>query len=225
MSYFNSKPTFSQAAFRVLLLLWLTSGGLAQEAIAQTRHAASINARGESVFALGSRDYYGSEIYLARPHTSQLIQLPRNSGFNSHPVWSPDGTKIAFQRAAVMGQTDIWVMNVDGSNPVNLTNTFNQIESEQSPAWSPDGTRITFVSTNGSSNWQVWVMNDDGSRARRLVNNNAINSNHPSWSADGRTIQFWGNACSPNNTCSSLTKLYRINADGNQLAEMNSAHF
>ena len=149
MHYFNSKQTRSQFISRVLLSCLMTSA-IAQGAIAQTSDAASTNASGDRVFTLNSHDYYGSEIYLTRPDTLQPLQLTNNSGFDSRPVWSPDGTKIAFQRAAVMGQTDIWVMNADGSNPVNLTNTLNQTESEQSPAWSPDGSRIAFVSTSGS---------------------------------------------------------------------------
>ena len=38
------------------------------------------------------------------------------------PVWSPDGTRIAFVSFAVgQGNLDIWVMNADGSDPVRLT--------------------------------------------------------------------------------------------------------
>lgn len=225
MIYFNSKLTLSQVTSRLLLSLCLALGAIAPSAIAQTSDAASTNASGDRVFALDSRDYYGSEIYLTRSDTPSPIQLTYNSGFDSHPVWSPDGTKIAFQRGTIMGQTDIWVMNADGSNLVNLTHTLNPTESEQTPAWSPDGSRITFVSTSGSSSWQVWVMNANGSQARRLVNTNAINSTRPIWSTDGTTIQFWGNACSPTNTCSSVAELYEMNADGGELTQVNSAQY
>ena len=50
-------------------------------------------------------------------------------------------------------------MNVDGSNPVNLTN--NEAE-DVSPAWSPDGTKIAFVSTRDSQQ-DIYVMDADGS--------------------------------------------------------------
>src|SRR5205807_2999907 len=53
--------------------------------------------------------------------------------------WSPDGAKIAFQDS-----TDIFTINVDGSNRVNLT-AGQFINTE--PAWSPDGSRIAFART------------------------------------------------------------------------------
>ncbi len=46
------------------------------------------------------------------------------------PVWSPDGTKIAFGRGG-----DIWVMNSDGTGQLNITNTPSVDESPRS--WQP----------------------------------------------------------------------------------------
>jgi Tol biopolymer transport system component len=61
-----------------------------------------------------------------------------------YPAWSPDGTRIAFM-GGPDGPTeyDIWVMNADGSNPVQLTDSPGP---DWWPAWSPDGTRIAFAS-------------------------------------------------------------------------------
>jgi len=49
------------------------------------------------------------------------------------------GKKMLYMVAA--GQ-DIYMANIDGSNPINLTQTPNQAEFR--PAWSPDGQRISY---------------------------------------------------------------------------------
>ena len=57
---------------------------------------------------------------------------------------------------------DIWVMNSDGTEQVNITNTPDVSEFE--PAWSPDGARIAFVEGDLSVNRLV-VVNADGAAA------------------------------------------------------------
>src|ERR1051325_104047 len=42
---------------------------------------------------------------------------------DSQPSWSPDGTRIAFTRTFTFSNSDIFVMNADGSNPVNMTSS------------------------------------------------------------------------------------------------------
>ena len=42
---------------------------------------------------------------------------------NESPAWSPDNKKIAFVNPHVMEMIEIYVMNTDGSNQVNLTNS------------------------------------------------------------------------------------------------------
>src|SRR4051794_33456596 len=60
-----------------------------------------------------------------------------------HPQYSPDGSKIAFASRR-SGKEEIWVVNSDGSSPVQLT-SFNG-PATGCPRWSADGKSLAFDS-------------------------------------------------------------------------------
>jgi CubicO group peptidase (beta-lactamase class C family) len=62
------------------------------------------------------------------------------------PRWSPDGKRIAFVGES-HGSTDIFVMDPDGRNIVQLT---DDDAFDTFPIWSPDGQTILFLSSGGS---------------------------------------------------------------------------
>lgn len=74
------------------------------------------------------------------------------------PVWSPDGSLIAYNTRLADGNPGhIWVINIDGSNPRQLT------EEGQNgrPTWSPDSQYIAFNS-NRNGSWGIYIMNRAG---------------------------------------------------------------
>lgn len=88
------------------------------------------------------------------------------SGRNAYPVFSPDGTRIAFaaDKLGTGRQWEIYTMNTDGSSVRKLTSTD---APKLHPQWSPDGTMISFIQIEGEA-YVLYVMNADGSHLRRI---------------------------------------------------------
>ncbi len=117
-----------------------------------------------------------------RPDTlHKVTDLP---GSELSATFSPDGTKIAYV-SDQGGNLDIFVVNADGTNPVQLTTT---VALEGSPAWTPDGSRIFYESDQGGSS-QIWVMNADGSELVQVTQGDTPNY-RPSVSPDGQRVIF-----------------------------------
>jgi len=82
---------------------------------------------------------------------------------------------------------EIFVMNADGSDPVNLTHT--PTINEHYPQISPDGSKLCFSVDQGEGRDAVrslWVMDIDGKHRRKL----ADHAREPFWRPDGKEIGF-----------------------------------
>ena len=101
--------------------------------------------------------------------------------------WGQADGKIAFTSWRE-GAGDVWIMNADGSDPVNLT----QGRHCASPAWSPDGTKIAYIGDifdDDQYGGEIWLMDADGGNPQQLTDD-SIDKISLSWSADGSSIYY-----------------------------------
>ena len=117
------------------------------------------------------------------------------------PEWSPDGTRLAFSDSA-----DIYVVNVDGSNLVDLTADSGEPGRADHPSWSPDGSKIAYQYLNS-----IKTIAPDGSGSTTLVPNLG-EVWELSWSPDGTKIAFSNDVGGP-----LQEELFLVNADGTNL--------
>lgn len=100
------------------------------------------------------RDKNTRNIFTRNVSSGEITQLTNLETRDGHPVWSPDGSKIAFQSSRT-GNPEVFIMDANGENVEQLT--FNN-EFDGIPKWSPDGKLIGFNSNKtGSPN--VFLLN------------------------------------------------------------------
>jgi Tol biopolymer transport system component len=152
-------------------------------------------------------------IYAMDAEGGNAVRLTTDETNDFAGPWSPDGQRIAF---TWFGPTtsDIWTINADGSNPVNLTDT-PQID-EGFPAWSPDGQRLAYTTRRDGNN-EIYVMNADGSDPVRLTDNPADDF-APSWSPDGSRIAF----VSDRDNSPGVYDIYLMDADGSAVTRLTA---
>ncbi|MTI38061.1 TolB family protein, partial [Fulvivirga lutimaris] len=118
-----------------------------------------------------SERFGGSEIFeLKADGTFTRITFSADSNsFNIHPRVSLDGSQLLYCSDCLGTDvnSEIILINADGTNPVNLT---NHPSADKYGNWSPDGKSILFAS-NRTGNFEIYVMNLETKELTQLTNN------------------------------------------------------
>ena len=128
------------------------------------------------------------EIYEMNIDGTDIRRLTNYVGWDTYPSISPNGSKILWRRILETGgnsrsgrNSEIFLMNRDGTNPNNLT---NHPDFDGYPCWSPDGSKIVFASNRGNKNrdnFHLYIMNADGTGVIKVLenDNNVIPCSNP----------------------------------------------
>lgn len=167
-------------------------------------------------------------------------EIPACAADDSWPVWSPDGTHLAFSRlagalrpkgatintATAIYKDELVITDADGAHARRLVWLGPWRGDPQSPAWSPDGKRIVFIGkfmtskTNGTGCEcrSLWTVNADGTGLHQILAPGRRPGGRPDWSPDGKTILF---RTHPGDDPSGYgANLYTIHPDGSHLRQL-----
>ena len=121
---------------------------------------------------------------------NNTIQQYLNIRSAGSPTFSPDGKRMAYL-TNVTGTNQVWVLDLPGVNPKQLTNYDDNISFVK---WLPDGGGIIYgKAIGGDENTQFFWMKPDGSGTKDLTGNAKVRHNFAEISADGTKIYYSSN--------------------------------
>jgi TolB protein len=150
-------------------------------------------------------------------HVQRFTKLPSD---DVNPDFSPDGTKVTWERDRPNGTSDIMIKNANGTGgAVQLTSGGG---NDITPTYAPSGTRIGYshiVGNKGTA--RIWSMNPDGT-GKTKVTNNAVGTfyDNPQYSPDGGKFVFIREKSSTH-----PTDIFTIDTSGGNLERFTDGNF
>jgi len=135
---------------------------------------------GKIVYSTWDTELQKSWIYVLDLSTPNPVPKLLVDGADD-PVVSPDGRVVAFSKISPAGSRDVYRINVDGSDMVNLSNRSWVMETQ--PNWSPDGNWIVFAGDYPPYE-RLYIMDRDGKNIQPITDTSYYAS-APSWGLPG----------------------------------------
>ena len=201
-----------------------------EKAVYASTHLANKNCPQKPDYSKGYvwKLYPDYDIFLTDLKTKELRQLTNSNGYDAEATVAFDGSRIIYT-SMVSGDLDIWAMNPDGSNKVQLT---NRLGYDGGAFFNNDVTKIVWrvyhpktdkqiedynnLLANNSIRpmaLQIWTMDVDGTNKKQITNNGSANFG-PYFFPEGDKIIFSSNLNDPKGRDFDL---YSIKSDGSDL--------
>lgn len=133
-------------------------------------------------------------IYVINADGTDETTLTSGPDEDRDPAWSPDRTRIAFDRRVAStdpfgADADIYVMRADGTGPIRITSGPGD---KGDPAWSPDGSRVAFFTMDPSTGRRHIALQriDGGAQVKLSDPPERCNDREPTWSPEGLQLVF-----------------------------------
>lgn len=154
----------------------------------------------------------GGNLYSMDINTKEEVNLTNITDPNllaGDPSISPDGSKILYSVTEESGnyQTDVWSMNVDGSNQVNITQTTDMNENEA--VWASNS-KIVYQRYNDTTNSDLFIHDINSGEKTNITNTSNKYEDDPAVSADGKKVLFEVET----DLAEDKTEIYIMNIDG-----------
>lgn len=132
---------------------------------------------------------------------------------------TPPDLRIAFMSDRD-GDFDIYLMNTEGENLVNLTadEAINGV-----PDWSPEARAFVYLTEQEGGSLGVYTMAIDGSDSRQLVGEPSANAGPPRWSPDGGLIAFGAGEIDAESGALIQADIFVVDADGENLRNLTNS--
>jgi dipeptidyl aminopeptidase/acylaminoacyl peptidase len=136
-------------------------------------------------------------LYVFDVATKKLDTLTTGIYDETSPVWSPDGSQLAFVSNRTEDpdrnqNTDIYV--IDAKKGATMKQLTTWTGADNNPAWSPDGKQIAYLRSTASGNFLMYdqpvlaLINRDGGEPTLLTKTLDRPVRNPTWSKDGQSI-------------------------------------
>ena len=167
---------------------------------------------GPIVFAHVGDPLEGSDIRSIGTNGEGSMTLTEGTGSSAAPQVSPDGTKIAY-----FHQSDVAVMNIDGSDQHRLTD-LGSTQYRTQLRWSPDGSTLAYLSLDEQTGYELFTIPAIGGEPQRISVGLTKVENQPyAWSPNSMRLAFGAYDASTGED-----NVYVAAADGSSLEPITS---
>ena len=146
------------------------------------------------------------EIYIAYGDGSSPRALTTRPGLDISPRPEPTGTRMAFIRGGATSR-DVFVMGIDGAEPVNLSNS---TDLDEQTVWAPSGGWLAITANAGTS---AFLIATTGVARLDLRGAAGSQTSSPSWSPNSSRVVFASNS-------SAGSGLWTVQIDGSNAVEI-----
>ena len=128
------------------------------------------------------------DIWIYEQARGAVTRLTVEPGEDETPLWSPDGSRIAYTSQRSGQKRAIHVRPADGSGAETLLGSSDY--HVHLTSWAPDGKTIAYQESHPSTGWDIWLLPLEGDRKPGPLLNTEFDETSAVFSPDGRWLAY-----------------------------------